>query len=212
VVFAALGATLSFLSLPAMAQGAAEPATGTSSTSYADTTNSAMATNGQDFVPAQAILTDTLDAKKLQPGASFEAKLDGKVKLPNGTELPSGTMLHGTVATDSMNIQGNAKLALRITSAELKNGKNIPLHAAIVGFQAPGNQEVMAYSGDVSPRPNDWQPGTRAVDQIGVTSGVDLHSRLDGQNSGVFVTTTKDNVKLSKGSAMNLAIASAPAA
>ena len=43
------------------------------------------------MVPAQAALVDSLDAKKVQPGGQFKARLNGKVRLRNGSELPSGT-------------------------------------------------------------------------------------------------------------------------
>jgi hypothetical protein len=43
-------------------------------------------------------------------------------------------------------------------------------------------------------------------------SGVDLHSQIDSQNSGVFVTTKKDDVKLGRGSNFSLAIAAEPGA
>lgn len=36
---------------------------------------------------------------------------------------------------------------------------------------------------------------------------MDLHSKVDSQNSGIFVATTKDDGKLGKGSGLNLALA-----
>ena len=45
------------------------------------------------------------------------------------------------------------------------------------------------------------------IDQIGALKNVDLHSRLASQNSGVFVSTKKDDVKLMKGSRLELALA-----
>jgi hypothetical protein len=162
---------------------------------------------GAGRVGAQAILLSTLDAKKIQPGAGFQAKLDGKVHLADGTELPSGTVLNGTIASDDMNVSGNAKLVLRFTTAQLKDGKTLPIQAMIVGFDPPANQDdLIGY--DVSvPHPNDWVPQTAAVDHLGVIGGVDLHSKIDSQNSGVFVATGKGDVKLGAGSAINLAIA-----
>ncbi len=55
--------------------------------------------------------------------------------------------------------------------------------------------------------PNSWNDGTLAVDQIGAMNGVDLHSKIASQNSGVFVSTNKDNMKLVNGSELELAIA-----
>jgi hypothetical protein len=156
-------------------------------------------------VGAEAILINTLDANKVQPGADFQARLDGKVRLADGTELPSGTVLHGTVASDDMNVSGKSKLALRFNTAQLKDGKSVPIQAMIVGFDAPSNPEQLVNGYKVRPT-DDWAPESAVVDQIGVIGGVDLHSKVDSQNSGVFVATHKDDVRLGSGSAINLAI------
>lgn len=43
------------------------------------------------------------------------------------------------------------------------------------------------------------------IDMTGALSNVDLHSRIDGKNSGVFVST-KSNVKLRERTQLALAI------
>jgi hypothetical protein len=151
------------------------------------------------MVPAEANLSKALDAKKLQPGKQFSAKLADTVHLKNGPKLPRGTELIGTVGTDDMQLNGNSKLALRITEAKLKDGKTIPIKATIVGIAPSGTPE---YSDS-----NPWTSATLQVDQVGAMKDVDLHSRIAGNNSGVFVTTTKDDVKLGSGSEIMLAIA-----
>jgi hypothetical protein len=233
-VLGTVAATLSFLSLPLLSQSApqnpgaaqasppsqAQPdsnATSQTKPSQSEIENGgrlatesdieAAGREAQNMVPAQAILTDTLDAKKLQPGANFEATLNSKVKLADGTELPSGTVLHGTVAADDMNVKANSKLALRFNSAQTKGGQSVPVRATIVGLQTLSNERNLAYRGFEEPNPNDWNSKIHVVDQIGVDSGIDLHSNLESQNSGVFVATNKDDVKLKKGSTVNLAIA-----
>jgi hypothetical protein len=45
------------------------------------------------------------------------------------------------------------------------------------------------------------------LDEIGVVSSVDLHSSIAGNNSGAYVSTRKDDVELSAGSELALAIA-----
>ena len=102
----------------------------------------------------------------------------------------------------------NSRLALRFSKAELKDGKLIPIKATIVGLFPPQAENGEGYNiaaGDQ--QPNGWNASTLQVDQIGVVSGVDLHSRIAARNSGVFVTTKKDDVKLSSGSELLLAIA-----
>lgn len=161
-----------------------------------------------EMVPARAYIANKMDAKNEKPGTKFTAILADTVHLKNGTELPRGTKLMGTVATDELNEQGNSKLALRITQADLKDGKTIPVKATIVGVWGPESENALGYN--VAPgqqQPNDWNKSTIAIDEMDALPGVELHSRIAGNNSGVFVTKKKDDVKLSGGSELALAIA-----
>lgn len=188
-------AVLSLAFLPASSGAwALNPSTDTGTTN-----TTAAQSDAQKMEPAQAILNKTVDAKKVQPGQQFEARLDGKVKLKDGQELPGGTVLVGTIATDNMQAGGNSRLALRFTEARLKDGKTLPIEAMIVGISPAGSP---SYEGA-----NVWSPQTLNVDQIGAIKGADLHSRIDGENSGVFVAQKKDDLKLSQGSEFSLAIA-----
>lgn len=54
---------------------------------------------------------------------------------------------------------------------------------------------------------NTWTDATLEVDQLNVVPGVDLHSSIASQNSGVLVSTKKDDVKLIRGSQVQLAVA-----
>jgi hypothetical protein len=160
------------------------------------------------MVPARAYLKNKLDSKDSQPGAQFTAILAKTVRLKNGRKLDSGTKLVGTVTADDMQVKGTSKLALRLTEAQTKDGKTIPIKATIVGVYAPGDENMQGYV--VAPgdeQPNDWTRKVLSVDEIGALSGVDLHSRIAGQNSGVFVSQKKDDVKLAAGSELALAIA-----
>ncbi|HEY1768323.1 MAG TPA: hypothetical protein VGG26_11735 [Terracidiphilus sp.] len=156
------------------------------------------------MVPVSVHLVRAIDAKKDQPGARFEAQVDGTAHLKNGTELPRGTVLVGTVVTDQMQHQGLSRLALRFTQAKLKDGRAIPIEATIAGISGPA--EDTGYMEDRSTPPT-WNSGELQVDEVGVIKDVDLHSRIGGANSGVLVSTSKDNVKLRSGSRMTLAIA-----
>lgn len=158
------------------------------------------------MVPGRAALIQTLDAKKLKPGAQVKAELADTVHLKNGSELPHGTTLLGLVSTDQLQ-QGNSKLVLRFDKAELKGGKVVPVKVTIVGVFPPEPEDGEGYdvaAGDQ--QPNTWNPRELQVDQIGAISGIDLHSKISAENSGVFVTTKKDDVKLSSGSELLLAI------
>ena len=94
---------------------------------------------------------------------------------------------------------------LRFTEAKLKNGKLIPIKATIMGMSKPSYGSYD--DGTAGFGPEQWQGNTLQLDQVGVLHGVDLHSRIAGKDSGAFVFTRKD-MKLAKGSQMELAIAS----
>ncbi len=160
------------------------------------------------MVRAQAELMHRLDAKKTMPGYTFKARLSKAAHLQDGTELPSGTILEGTVTQDDMQQQGKSKLALRFTQADLKDGKVIPLKATIVGIYKPqfdNEQDYPVTQGDQVP--NSWTNGMLNIDQVGAMSGMDLHSKIASRNSGVLVSTKKDDVKLGQGTEFQLAIA-----
>ena len=159
------------------------------------------------MVPARVALLHDLDSRKAQPGAQFETKLAGKVQLKNGPLLPSGTALIGTVAKDDTQGSGS-KLVLRFTEAKLKDGMTVPIKATIVGIFPPESTNGEGYdivAGDQAA--NTWSPNMLGVDQIGALSGVDLHSKIASNNSGVLVAPKKSSVKLSVGSEFTLAIA-----
>lgn len=158
------------------------------------------------MVPVRAELRRPLDAQKDQAGSAVEAKLVQKVTLSNGAELPSGTILAGKVTVDDMQRQGKSKLALRFYQAELKDGKKVPIKATIVGFYGPGTVSSDNFTGSADQVPNSWSDGTLQIDQINALGGVDLHSKISSRNSGVFVSTKKDDFKLEDGSEIQFAI------
>jgi hypothetical protein len=162
----------------------------------AQTTGVDSPTNGQHMVPAQGTLVQNIDAKTNQAGQEVDVKLTQAVRVADGTKLPAGTLLVGDIAQDDLQIDGRSKIALRFTQAKLKNGSTLPLKATIVGVGASDSNPVAA-----------WTDNTTTIDEIGAFSHVDLHSRITSNNSGVFVSTDKDDVKLKAGSEIGFAIA-----
>jgi len=147
-------------------------------------------------------LTQTLDARKLSKGATIQARLMDTVHLPNGTKLPSGTLLTATVENDSLQ-DGNVRLALRFTAAQPKHGPAVPIAARIVAVATEADNdgepnEVMV--------PETLDDAGTSADVLDVVSGVNLHSQVSSANSGVFVSKTKGDVKIPNGTQLELAL------
>jgi len=157
------------------------------------------------MVPAQAVLEKNLDSRTAQPGQQFRATLSDTIQLKNGPELPRGTALVGTIVTDNAHASGSSTLAVRFTQANLKDGKSIPIVATIVGIAPPKSNDGAFDTNGVAP-PKTWDGKTLQSDVVGAEAGVDLHSKIAGDNSGVFVATKKSDVKLVAYSEFALAI------
>jgi hypothetical protein len=187
----AIAAVVSALSLPALAQ------------SMQASMDPSVTNQAAKMVPANAVLTRTLNADKDQPNSAIKAVLRGKVTLSDGTILPSNTTLIGEITEDDMQQEGTSKLALRFNQAQLKNGKTVPVKVTIIDIAPPGDDAYAL---------NDWTDKTLEIDQVGVATDVDFHSKIASANSGVFVSTKKHNVKVPGGSELQLAIGPASGA
>ncbi len=155
---------------------------------------------------ARAELMHTLDAKKDHSGSEVQARLTRAVTLTDGTTLPRGTVLVGKVTVDDMQQGGKSRLALRFNQAQLKDGTNVPVKVTMVAIYGPTEDDSEFTDAGDNEVPNSWTDGTLQIDQIAAIGGVDLHSRISSKDSGVFVSTKKDDVKLEKGSELQLAI------
>ena len=198
-----LATVASVLSIPALAQTQ-------DNQSAQDTQASAEHLGAQQalqMVPANAILSRTVDTKNDRPDSTVEARIRNKVTLSDGTVLPSGALLIGKVVqNDAQAAAGKSELALLFNQARLKDGTVVPVKATIVGLYAPGSGDSGDNVNADNDLPNSWTPKTSDVDQISVTSGVDLHSDIGSENSGVLVSATKRNIKVNAGSELQLAI------
>jgi hypothetical protein len=176
-----------------------------------DTQNAQAPIQGHDeatlMKPVSAVLVQTLDSAKDANGATVQARLTQTVTLSNGTKLPKNSVLLGQVTQDDMNQQGVSKLALRFDQARLKDGTTVPVRATIVGYFSPGTVDAELGPEEIGGQvPNSWNAQTLQVDQEDVTKGVDLHSAIASKNSGVFVSTKRDDVKLRAGSEIQFAV------
>jgi hypothetical protein len=165
------------------------------------------ASEAKKMVPALAALSGVVDAKTAGPGQPIQAVLHGKVKLKDGTQLPSGTVLTGAVAKDDMQLEGPSKLALLFTSAKLKNGNIVPIKATIMGVYPPDNDVYEPWEDTGTPALQLWNSTVLQMDQIDALKGVDLRSDIASADSGVLVSHKKNDVKLVRGSELVLVIA-----
>lgn len=181
-----------FLTLPLFAVAQSSPST---------TADPAARSEAAQMISANASLLHDLDAKKDHTGSEVRAKLDNTVRFSDGTKLSSGTILIGHLVQDDMQTQG-AKLAFDFNQAQLKDGKTVPITATIVGVSPSSDSD----SGFLVEPGENWAQGPLQIDQVGVLPGVDLHSRIAGENSGVLVSSKKSDLKLREGADFQLAI------
>jgi hypothetical protein len=160
------------------------------------------------MVQGEATLLDSIDGAKLQPGTAFHAKLIANVQLEGGPVLPMGTVLTGEIVAGQP--ANPSKLALRFTTATLKNGTTLPIKATIL---ERGDDESASINGFPSsshyPAPNLIQDGAESFDQTGFVKGVDLHSDFASNDSATFTASPDKDIKIRKGS--DIVIALAPA-
>ncbi len=183
----ALTAVISALSMPVLAQNSSGPGSQTTQASA----DSLGANEAAQLVPAIATLPHTLDADKDHLDSTFEAELDHKVTLSDGS---------GKITRDDLQSAGQSEFAIRFDQAQLKNGKTVPIKVTIVDIARP-TTDTDEYAAS-----NDWTSQTLTVEQLNVVSGVDLHSEIASNDSAVFVSTKKHDVKVPAGSELKLAI------
>lgn len=169
------------------------------------------AASAQSLVGVTTRLDQTLDSRSAAAGQGVTAKLDQTVKTPDGVKLPRGTELLGKV-TDVKAAQnaGTASVTVTFTSAKLKDGKEIPLKATLVGAYTAGEGDDAAYGAQTMAAP----PSQIAADdtfnqQPGALKHVSLTSAVKNPDSGTF-TSTEGNFRLAAGTYLQLGVAPTP--
>jgi hypothetical protein len=85
-----------------------------------------------------AVLSDTLDARKNKPGDTVKARISEDVKSGGVVVIPRGAKLVGHVTEAQPAGKGEqARLGVEFDRAELKDGRQIPLHTAFYALAAP---------------------------------------------------------------------------
>jgi hypothetical protein len=110
-----------------------------------------------------------------------------------------------TLGADAVVVEGKAKSAASNETASApvihSEGHGIGEFADYWNSQTPDNQASQAYQTAAS---------GEEVAQTGASGEVDLHSRIEGNNSGNFVSAKKDALRLAPETILNLAIAAQP--
>jgi hypothetical protein len=154
-------ATLSLSAIPILAQAggtAVQPASPpsvqvptTSVQTPAGSSQTQAAGNAAvELKPVKAELVKSLDSKSAKPGDPVIAKTQESVKTANGTQIPKGTKLIGTVVLVKPHSkqEQNSELAVKFDQAQLKGGQALPIHSVIQSLSPPAD-ETAASSADM---------------------------------------------------------------
>ncbi len=119
--------------VPASAPQAQSPSTQTQATNTAPAV---------ELKPVKAELVKSLDSKSAKPGDPVVAKTREAVTTANGTAIPKGSKLVGTVmlVKPHSNQQQNSELAVKFDHAELKGGQAVPIHSVIQSLSPPAEE------------------------------------------------------------------------
>jgi hypothetical protein len=111
-----------------------------------------------------AEFTKGIDTKKAKVGDEVNAETISEAKLPDGTALPKGTKLVGNVVDVKAKSkeQNDSHLVLALNRAVLKDGKEVPIRAAVTSMTAPtlsSNSDIAAGGAAMGSTPMGGSPG-----------------------------------------------------
>lgn len=185
------------------------------------------------MVMARAELKDGINAKKVKQGDAIRARLTDKVKLSNGHELESNTILEGHVdQVQPSENKGDSTVVVTFDKAMVKGGEELPIKATLLKIWEPQQgvsggmspQAAMPQGGgpmqsgvSVSGTPETAHiPMSMNVPEAGMPQGaqpvrgVTLHSDLHEKSSATF-TSTRRNVDVPSGTMMQFEMVVIPA-
>jgi hypothetical protein len=159
-----------------------------------------------------ATLDHTLSSQSAMEGQAVEARLNSSVEAANGIDLPKGTELMGKVDhVQASRDGGPARISVVFNTAELKNGKQIPIKATLLAA-APPNNAGYGYSNmdtqPLGPAPKSVSSREKVVQEPGTLSHIAMHSSAQSNTSGTFIKKN-GNFKLTAGTYLQLGIAPA---
>jgi hypothetical protein len=128
-----------------------------------------------------AEFTKKIDTKDAKVGDEVAARTTADARLADGTDLPRGTRLTGTVTSvhAKSGEEKTAHLAFNFNRAVLQDGKQIPLHVTLTSLSAVGQ---MPAAGSDPMTPNVGGTGGGRVSASSVTG---MGGGLSGGTSGM---------------------------
>jgi hypothetical protein len=123
-------------------------APGTPAQTGQSTANAAVRTTA--VIRLTAEFTRKIDTKDAKLGDPVEARTTAKATLADGTELPKGTRLTGSVTEvrAKSNDGKNAHLGFSFDRAVLRDGHEVPIHATLTSLSAPASMGAVGGQDD----------------------------------------------------------------
>lgn len=164
--------------------------------------------SAQSLVGVNAQLVHTLDSASAKAGEAVAVKLDSTIRTADGMKLPKGTELVGTVAEVQASQNGGpAVLTLILNKAELKNGKQIPVKATVVGAYPASQGDSSGDTDQVMAEPPAQIAPDATIDQEpGALKKIALNASVKSSDSVTF-RRANGNFKLESGTYFQVGLA-----
>lgn len=166
------------------------------------------AASAQSLAGVTTQLDHTLDSKSVKAGEAVTAKVKQGVKA-DGLKLPKGAELIGKVADVKTAQDGKVSVSLVFTAAKLKDGKEIPVKATVIGAypeSAGGDSNYGTIA--MAPVPATV-PSDGVYRQVGTLPHVEMSSAVKNADSVTF--SSDGHFKLEDGIFLQLGVAPANA-
>jgi hypothetical protein len=188
-----------------VALGAAVGLLGFAGAAFAQASN-----QNYQLVGASARLDRTINTETVKPGQPVTARLEGAVTTSDGAKLEKGTELLGTVAeVKPSSNRSAASLTLLFTSAQIKEGKQIPVKVTLLAAYPISEADDATYgAGLVAPLPKHVDSQATLDQEPGLLNSVALKSAVQEADSGTF-SRADGNFRLVAGTYFQLGIAAA---
>lgn len=140
------------LTLAVMALGSLPLMAPQAQTSVPENTPASTTTEPVKMQPVNGELVGKLDSKSAKTGDSVVVKTTQSLKTAEGTEIPKGSKLVGTVTVVKPHSDANQNglMAIRFDHAELKGGQSVPIQSVIQSV-APSESDAASNPADNAP-------------------------------------------------------------